>query len=433
MVKIRFDGLTVRYGADAALKGVSLDVHANEILGIIGPAGSGKTSLLRALCRQLQAQGHPTVVFDAWKYESSGPLLPALLRQVWEATPDGYKTKAKARATFRELMSYAWRVAKRAAPAIATAVAAGAGGADATTSAVAASATSKMIGEVEKAAAAESDELGAANVAPAEDPTDALWTRFEALVRDAWSKPEHPLRGPVIFVDDLDRCSPLGAVELLDDLRVLVNRGQSTGCRFVVAMDRGMLAHAIAAKFTLIADYDGNRYLEKIFPIAFTLPVPQGRDVARLVNSFLTPAAGASPDQQDALSQALSEPMFANPRLMKRCINRFRLVQFFEGGRTSPRDPSEAATRDRLLARWIVATDRWPTLRVLLPQHGEEFWREVERAATTPDGVFPSGEVKRLIEEQGALPWLRREVFAGGSVRLAQLREAEGRLRRWGL
>lgn len=52
-MKIRFDSLTVRYGADTALKAVSLDVHANEILGIIGPAGSGKTSLLRALNRTL--------------------------------------------------------------------------------------------------------------------------------------------------------------------------------------------------------------------------------------------------------------------------------------------------------------------------------------------------------------------------------------------
>ncbi len=52
-MKIAFDGLHVRYGAKEALKGVSLEVHEHEIIGIIGPAGAGKTSLLRALNRTL--------------------------------------------------------------------------------------------------------------------------------------------------------------------------------------------------------------------------------------------------------------------------------------------------------------------------------------------------------------------------------------------
>jgi len=38
-------------GATQALRGITLDVLANRILGIIGPAGSGKTALLRAMNR----------------------------------------------------------------------------------------------------------------------------------------------------------------------------------------------------------------------------------------------------------------------------------------------------------------------------------------------------------------------------------------------
>lgn len=409
---------------------------------ISGDWGSGKTTLLRSVCRRLGSEGSPAVWFDAWEYEGSGPLLPALLRRVWEATPATYRSEEKAKRTFRDLLAFAWRVAARAAPALVTGLVSGAAGPEAGVAAglAASNTTGVVLDELGKAVGAEAGappSKAGAPLEPPEDPVAALWRRFDLMVRDAWGTGEpgdrqlrHP---PIIFVDDLDRCSPLGAVALLDDLRVLVNRGQGAGCRFVVAMDRVVLAQAIAAKFTQIKDYDGNRYLEKVFPIVFTLPTPQGRDVNRLVNSFLAPGPAANTDQQDALSQALSEPMFANPRLMKRCINRFRLVLYFEAGPTPPREASETATRDRLLAKWIVATERWPGLRVLLPQHGEEFWREVERAATTPDGLFPSPDVRRLIEEQGALPWLRREVFAGGSVRLAQLREAEQRLRKWGL
>ncbi len=52
--KIEISGLTVRYGNTIALKGISLDVYENEILGVIGPAQSGKTTLLRAVNRTLE-------------------------------------------------------------------------------------------------------------------------------------------------------------------------------------------------------------------------------------------------------------------------------------------------------------------------------------------------------------------------------------------
>lgn len=43
--------LSVHYGSHTALSGVNLDIHRNEIFGIIGPANSGKTSFLRVLNR----------------------------------------------------------------------------------------------------------------------------------------------------------------------------------------------------------------------------------------------------------------------------------------------------------------------------------------------------------------------------------------------
>ncbi len=49
--KIRVRNLTVRAGSKTLLDDVSLDVAQNEILAIIGPAGGGKTTLLRCLNR----------------------------------------------------------------------------------------------------------------------------------------------------------------------------------------------------------------------------------------------------------------------------------------------------------------------------------------------------------------------------------------------
>ena len=50
-IKISVRGLSVAYGGVTALKGLDLDIQAGEILSIIGPSNSGKTSFLRSLNR----------------------------------------------------------------------------------------------------------------------------------------------------------------------------------------------------------------------------------------------------------------------------------------------------------------------------------------------------------------------------------------------
>jgi phosphate transport system ATP-binding protein len=67
-VKLAVRDLNIQYGGQRALSGVSLDVNEHEIFGIIGPAGSGKTSFLRTLNRMEMLQENMTVdgsiVFD---------------------------------------------------------------------------------------------------------------------------------------------------------------------------------------------------------------------------------------------------------------------------------------------------------------------------------------------------------------------------------
>jgi len=59
--KIEVANLRIAYGAREALKGVTFDVYQNEILAVIGPAQSGKTSLLKALNRTLEGAANARV------------------------------------------------------------------------------------------------------------------------------------------------------------------------------------------------------------------------------------------------------------------------------------------------------------------------------------------------------------------------------------
>jgi phosphate transport system ATP-binding protein len=50
-IKMRARDLSVRYGEKVAIKGVSIDVGANQVLALIGPSGCGKSTFLRSLNR----------------------------------------------------------------------------------------------------------------------------------------------------------------------------------------------------------------------------------------------------------------------------------------------------------------------------------------------------------------------------------------------
>ena len=50
---ISFRDVTVRYGSKVALQGVNLEIPRHELFAIIGPANSGKTTLLKCINRTI--------------------------------------------------------------------------------------------------------------------------------------------------------------------------------------------------------------------------------------------------------------------------------------------------------------------------------------------------------------------------------------------
>ena len=62
-VAVRFDGVSFSYGSSAILDDVSFHIHEGEFAALIGPNGSGKTTILRLLLGLAQpASGHIDVL-----------------------------------------------------------------------------------------------------------------------------------------------------------------------------------------------------------------------------------------------------------------------------------------------------------------------------------------------------------------------------------
>ena len=65
--------ITKTFGGTKALKGVELEVHAGEIVGLVGENGAGKSTLLKIIIGA-QPQTSGTMMFHGKPYEPKTPM-----------------------------------------------------------------------------------------------------------------------------------------------------------------------------------------------------------------------------------------------------------------------------------------------------------------------------------------------------------------------
>src|SRR6184192_575227 len=103
---VHTNGVTKRYGALAALDGVSLELAENTIHGLLGRNGAGKTTLMKILTGQDFATSGTVEVFGQHPYENAGVLSRVCFVKESQHYPEKFRVKHALRAA--ELLYPNW-------------------------------------------------------------------------------------------------------------------------------------------------------------------------------------------------------------------------------------------------------------------------------------------------------------------------------------
>lgn len=100
----------------------------------------------------------------------------------------------------------------------------------------------------------------------------------------------------VIFIDDLDRCSPDVTAEVIEAINQIINGSYSDKCYFVIGMDAKMVAASLDKKYSSLVEKfkdEKNRFgdigyyfLDKFIQLPFVLPTLDDKVRATLLNNL---------------------------------------------------------------------------------------------------------------------------------------------------
>lgn len=319
-------------------------------VGIFGSWGSGKTSLMKAIKGRLApAVDVVTVWFNPWRYEKEPHLIVPLLDTLREALVDWSANKPQA---VKDRATKAASTVGRAARAILMGL------------------TISAKTPVLEASLDPGKMMGAWDQAKIDDPT---WARepqsfyhasFVAMQGALKKFFKRDVTRVVVFVDDLDRCFPDKALEVLESMKLFFDLD---GFVFVVGLDQSVIERAIAAKYQSAAAattngeqyISGAEYVKKVFQVPFGLPPIRPEQLSDYVTSIVS-GAGMSPEQSLDLRQVvephlafLAEKQTLNPREVKRFINAYTLqVKMLEPRLGTSLDPHAVLAVQALTFRY---------------------------------------------------------------------------------
>jgi Cdc6-like AAA superfamily ATPase len=282
-------------------------------IGLYGPWGSGKTTMISGMVEQLQKDNYLTLVFNAWQYRHEKnlilPLLCALQREHLSKFED----------------------VKDSVKKVVTSVAV------ATLTGLLKQATGIGIGDIKTTL--EIYENGYKHYKKYDDQVSKIEQEYKDFIAKLLQKTGK--EKVVIFVDNLDRCLPDIAINLLEDISSFLSI-RDVPCVYVLAMDKDNVINAIKHRFP---DFDGSHYLEKIVQVPLKMPSSQQNSkgegsagryhfMKRYDWGKMYEKVSSAGDSRDKVYKELASidnifggDLLGNPRRIERIINKLMLLE----------------------------------------------------------------------------------------------------------
>ncbi len=224
--------------------------------------GAGKTTFLKMWARHLRQRGFPVVEFNAWETDFTDDPFVSLSSEITEGLAEWdsqniadriRETKETAKSVLRWVAPGAIRLASGLIP---------------------------VVGAEFGNAASSLAEKGLTDYPKATRSIKEFKLELEKLSMTLWEHSENkPL---VVFIDELDRCRPSYAIELLETGKHIFSVDRVV---FILAVNRSELAKS--TKVLYGDEFDAEGYLKRFFDIDFVLPAP-GRE--QFINGMIEAA-----------------------------------------------------------------------------------------------------------------------------------------------
>lgn len=290
----------------AALVEVILNSEPRFTMGIFGDWGTGKTTLMRLMKESLDSENILTVWFNAWRYEQEKTLaVVPLLRTIRLAME---KSDLRDRRALDKLKNAVQETLNSLATATTTSV--GPYSID----------VGKMIRSARSYGLFRPD-------------ADTLYYDGLEYLGSALREPRKYNSDfrLVIFVDDLDRCAPDRALEILESLKGFLD---IEGIIYVIGINGRIIDALVKSKYGETLGAETTSYMKKLVQVPFQIPSWSPEDLRTFINesritSLFTQLDNFSPfdsgkrRQQEDETQLIrkSVELNPNPREVKRFVN----------------------------------------------------------------------------------------------------------------
>jgi hypothetical protein len=234
------------------------------VMSIDGAWGTGKTTFLEMWSKKLIQEKHICLKFNAWETDFAADPLIVLVKELSEKLKEMSSTFDPK--LVDRLLSVTGTIAKRSIPVVVRLLSSGV-----------------LDGSgIEKEVSNLTGKLAEDSINAYEESKSAIAEfrdLLNQLVKENIEKNEN--RKIILIIDELDRCRPSYAIELLERVKHLFN---IDGVIFILGIDRTQLAESVKALYG--SNFDARGYLKRFIDLDYSLPEPENNYCEYLFNHF---------------------------------------------------------------------------------------------------------------------------------------------------